>query len=286
MVVWVTMEHSKSSESFKLLRLASIFILFGLMVTGLWFLMNPFSHDKNSIVLLPESECLPVASNVSNRTVVLRIDDIQAYAWRETSMKMITDATDRNIPITLGVIPVGMGEDTQFVNFLKNYSCKIELALHGFTHNSKKGEDVPEFASYSKKEALTRIKEGRNLMRSITTEPILSWVPPLNIQSTGTIEALSELGFTHSSAEGEGKFDMNASTYIYGSNVLVAPEKVVESCRKAFETSSYCIIMIHPQDFANGLIHNQEKYQQYYLELLDALTKEGVTFSRLKDLPL
>ena len=280
------MEQSKLSTIFKFLRLGGIFVLFGLMVTGLWLILNPFSYDKNTITLLPQSECELVPSVVSGKTVVLRIDDIQAFAWRETSMNMIADATSKDIPVTLGVIPVGIGEDTEFVNFLKNYSCKIELGLHGFTHNSKEGDDVPEFATYSKDEALSRIKEGQNLMRSITTEPIVSWVPPLNIQSSGTIVALKDLGFTHLSAEGDGEFDMDASTYIYGSNVLVSPEKVVESCRKTFETSTHCIIMIHPQDFADGLVHDQEKYQQYYLGLLDALIKEGVTFARLKDLPL
>lgn len=280
------MEHGTWNKILKVLRTLSIFLVFGAMVSGLWFFMNPFSNTQTVYTVLPDTDCQFINSTQSEKTVVLRVDDIQAYTWRETSMKMIHDAASRNIPLTLGVIPVGIIEDVELVTFLKNHKCQVEFALHGLTHNAEKGVDAPEFGAYTKDEALSKITAGQRLLAAITSDPIVSWIPPLNIQSDGTIEALGELGFTHISAEGQESFDYDASTYRYGENTLVSTDDVVNLCRKAFETSQHCVIMLHPQDFATGLDHDEKKYQEYYLELLDALEKEGVTFSRLKDLPL
>ena len=279
-------ESTVSKKFLKLLRLVVIFGVFGLMVSGLWLMLNPFSQSDTTVHVLPESACVTVSSNVSDKTVVLRVDDIQAYTWRETSKKMIEEAVERNIPLTLGVIPTGLNDDIELITFLKNHTCQVEFGLHGLTHNSPVGADVPEFGEYSKEEAAQYIAEGRSLLGIITSDPIVTWIPPLNIQSKGTIDALTELGFTHISAEGEGVFDYDAATFIYGSNILVSPNDVVKACRKAFEKSSHCVIMVHPQDFASGLNHSEEKFKNYYISLLDALVQEGVTFARLKDIPL
>ncbi|MES2966605.1 MAG: DUF2334 domain-containing protein [Patescibacteria group bacterium] len=277
------MARINSQEVYKNLQVGGIFLVFGLIVSGL--LYATYSSPQSDEVVSNDA-CVPIESNISEKTVVLRVDDIQAYTWRETSMKMIRDAATRNIPLTVGVIPTGIMEDVALINFLKSNDCSVELALHGLTHNSPAGDDVPEFGSYTKEEALTKISEGQNIVASFSSNPISTWIPPLNIHSTGTIAALAELGFTHISAEGQGQFDYDATTFIYGANTLVSPESVVQTCRKTFETSNYCIVMLHPQEFANGLNHDEAKYNQYYLGLLDAFAKEGVTFSRLKDLPL
>ncbi len=280
------MKRDTFKEIVKYLRLAGIFLVFGLMVTVLWLILNPFSNSESVTTIFADKKCEQVANTISEKTVVLRVDDIQAYTWRETSMKMIDDAISRNIPLTLGIIPINLSDDVELVSFLKDKRCQVEFGLHGLTHSAPAGAATAEFGEYTKEEALSKIAEGQRMLTAITPDQIVSWIPPLNIQSSGTIDALRELGFTHLSAEGEGKFDMDAYTFIYGSNVLVSPEKVVEKCKSAFESSNHCIIMLHPQDFAIGLNHNEEKYSKYYLGLLDALAKEGVTFARLKDLPL
>ena len=280
------MKRYSFKEIAKFLRLVGIFCVFGLMVSGLWLLFNLFSNTESMVDLLEGKKCEPILSALSDKTIVLRVDDVQAFAWRETSMKMITDAATRNIPLTLGIIPLGLIDDVELVSFLKYNSCIVELGLHGLTHNAPEGAETPEFGTYSKEEALLKITEGQRLVTSITSDPIVSWIPPLNIQSEGTIAALKELGFTHLSAEGDGAFDMDAFTYSYESHVLVSPDTVIEKCKKTFETSKHCVIVLHPQDFADGLIHDDEKYNKYYLGLLDALAQEGVTFARLKDLPL
>jgi predicted deacetylase len=201
-------------------------------------------------------------------------------------MKMLADAKARSIPLTLGVIPLGLNEDAELVSYLKTNACTVELGLHGFSHDGGEYEEYPEFGTSTKEEANVRILQGLDILKNITADQIVTWIPPLNEHSEGTIAALGQLGFTHLSSEGKGVFDYDAATFTYTTDSLVSPEEVIKQCTSAFKTSTYCIIMLHPQDFAEGLMHSQEKYEQYYLGLLDAFVREGVTFSRLKDIPL
>lgn len=276
----------KNQKFADILRLLVILLVFSAMVGGVVFFGFLDNQLKSVDNVVKNISCVPVVSSVSDRTVVLRIDDIQAYAWGETSQKMITDASMRGIPLTLGVIPLGLNEDVELVSFLKANACRVEFGLHGLTHHRGEDAELPEFGIATKEEALVSIKEGQEILKTVSTEPVVTWIPPLNVHSEGTIEALDQLGFTHLSSEGKGALDYDSATFSYDTDSLLSPEKVVNSCKEAFEKSTHCIVMLHPQDFADGLIHNQEKYKRYYLDLLDAFFREGFTFARMKDIPL
>jgi predicted deacetylase len=149
-----------------------------------------------------EVACTPADREKSDRMVVLRVDDIQAYAWRETSMRMIEDAENNGIPLTLGVIPAGLSADSELVAFLKEHRCHHEFALHGWNHAGGEGGDQPEFRDLTKQEAYDRIVPGIAMLHEIVDDPIVTWIPPLNVHSKGTEEALRELGFVYLSTEG------------------------------------------------------------------------------------
>lgn len=268
-------------------RLAAIFTVFCTMIGGLLFVFSS-SNDRVIVEKLPTgvASCAPIKGILSDKTVVLRVDDVQAYSWVKTVKHMITDVGELGIPITLGVIPVGLENDKELSTFLKSHACRVEFALHGLTHSSEGDGSIPEFGILTKDEAMESVSTGLDILRSVSTEPVVTWIPPLNVHSKGTIAALQDLGFKYLSAEGDSVFDYDAATFSYGTTALVPPEKVVEVCLATFIQSPYCIIMIHPQDFADGLEHNQEKYEHYFLGLLKALVAEGVTFARFNELPV
>ncbi len=270
--------YQKNSNA---LRLVGILTVFAVVVGGLIFM----THSANDNDVVEISTCIPIQGVVSNKTVVLRVDDIQAYSWSSTTKLMVIDAGNLGIPLTLGVIPAGLQDDKELINFLKSQECRVEFALHGFTHYSGEDGSVPEFGTLNKDQALISISSGLDILRTVTVDPIVTWIPPLNVHSKGTIAALQELGFKYLSTEGVGVFDYDAATFRYDKKALVSPDKVVETCLTTFEKSSYCIIMLHPQDFADGLEHSQEKYERYYLGLLKALKSEGFTFARFRQLP-
>ncbi len=280
------MKPSLLKQFTQALRLVGIIAVFGGMVAGVIYVAFFSNSGVLPVDVSINKTCIPLEGTVSDKTVVLRIDDIQAYSWRETSEKMITDAGKRDIPLTLGLIPLGLNDDKALSAFLKATACRNEIALHGLTHDGGEYGNHPEFGTYTKEEAREHILFGLEVLRGVTEEPVVTWIPPFNVHSQGTVEALHELGFTHLSSEGKGQFDYDTSTFNYDTDSLLTPEKIVESCKVGFETSTYCIIMLHPQDFADGPAHSAEKYQEYYTNLLDALEDEGFTFARMNELSL
>ncbi len=260
---------------------------------GVWFIAHQtFWTTKTQNIEIAVKEdatkpCVPIKGIVSDKTVILRVDDIQPYAWQETTRRMITDAEKYGIPLTLAVIPKHITDDAVLIEFLKNRACTHEFGLHGWDHrNGGEYGTEPEFGKLSKAEATERIIPGVKMIERITKDPVLTWVPPLNVQSVGTTEALGELGFTYISTEGKKRFDYDATTFNFVTSSLVPPETVALQCEEAFRTDTICIIMLHPQDFANGVDHNEEKYNTYYINLIELLRSKGYTFARFKDIPL
>ncbi len=227
--------------------------------------------------------CNSTKNIISDKTVILRVDDVQAYAWKETTIKMITDAEALGIPLTLGVIPKNISTDKILVNFLKQHECNLELALHGWDHGVHDDGVTPEFIGLSKKEATERLTQGIQSIQEITEEPVQTWIPPQNIQSEGTSEALKELGIKIISTEGSAIWDYDATTFEYGKEELINPVEVFSACSKAFETQNTCVVMMHPQNFADGLIHDEELYKRNYVGLLERFKDAGYTFARFKD---
>jgi len=232
-------------------------------------------------------ECVDLPKIVGEKTVVLRIDDVQAYAWPSTTRMMIEDAASRNMPLVLGVIPNKLSLDTELVSFLRDRNCHYEIALHGFDHLSVgENQEIAEFEQLSYSQAYNRLSRGLDELRVLKDKRIRTWIPPLNRHSTGTQEALNELGLDRWSTEGVNTWDYDASTYSYDTNSLNSTDDVLEGCEVTFAESDVCIIMLHPQDFTTNDFHDAEKYDGYYLDLLDRLFAAGYSFGTFRDLDL
>src|SRR5690606_17222076 len=83
--------------------------------------------------------CHPIDIKHGEKTIVVRLDDVQATLFKETAKRMIDDALDREVMLSLGVIPKGLDGDKDLVRFLKKRLCNIEIALHGWDHSSREG---------------------------------------------------------------------------------------------------------------------------------------------------
>jgi predicted deacetylase len=247
-----------------------------------------FRKQHNSDIAFPTAQetVTCVTPQVSSSTVVLRVDDVQAFAWPETTRRMIEDAEARGIPLTLGVIPINLDRDGDIVEYLKHHACNLEFALHGWDHSGGEDGMHPEFAILDEATAKSRIEHGLTNLALLTQDKIVTWIPPLNKQSEGTVAALTKLGFTHLSAEGTSTWDYDAATFEYMSNNLVPTEETLADCSRSMARDGKCIVMLHPQDFITDFKHDEEKYATYYLALLDALRAKGYTFARFKDMPL
>ena len=214
-------------------------------------------------------------------TVVLRIDDVQAYMWRDISIRMTDDALARSMPPVLGVIPKGLSRGVALTSYLKSHRCEVEIAMHGWDHIPVE-DGSGEFAYLSTGAALEHLLRGIEALARVSAD-VVTFIPPENEISDGTIEALPMAGLPIFSS-GQGRpGDYDISTYDFVLERLETPGYVLSHCRRLFDEGAPCIIMFHPQDYAvNGEL-DAEKYERY-LAILDGLASEGVVAARFSDL--
>ncbi len=177
-------------------------------------------------------------------TVVLRVDDFQAFSWTQTAMQMTESANQLGMPVVLGVIPINLDQDQQAASFLQKNHCQNEIALHGWDHNGA------EYESLSYDQAWQKTLKGKSLLEQITQSTLTTFVPPENVISEEARNAVSELGFQVISTNQGEKYDTNVSYFDYQQQKVNTPEEVWSQCEKVFQSSANCVIMIHPSEFS------------------------------------
>lgn len=279
--------------------IATISITVGMSVASMASLVV---KNENSVVSLVSAQVdaytceqmQPTIPVKGGRYAVLRLDDIQDSGWDDLAIQMMRDAFDRDAPVSAGVIPNEILDDDKITTFLRSNHCRIEIAQHGFDHlnvPNAPGDDTesathPEFSELNKDEARKRIDDGRALLRQLLPEgqDVTTFIPPENMISDAGKEALHEAGFRILSAEGSAPMDYSASTYDFYEKKLVSLDTVLGKCSEDLDREGVCVIMLHPQDYANeeGFL-DPDKYQKY-LELLDGLQAKDVQFVTFSEL--
>jgi peptidoglycan/xylan/chitin deacetylase (PgdA/CDA1 family) len=266
-------------------RIISSSILLFIFILASWSagiaIKDSLSDDSNiSYVFNLLNPCKPFKNDSKENKVVLRIDDIQAFAWQDISIEMMKDALSREMPLVLGVIPNGIINDKEIFSYLRRNNCNIEIAQHGWSHDL----NAPEFEDLQEEEAYEKIMKGKEILEKITDEPITTFIPPNNIYSSGTATALEKAGFKAVSAEGDGYFDYTTFTYNLEEDKYTPVSQIISECQGGFDKNNLCIIMIHPQDYLSedGKL-DRERYKNY-LVLLDEVEKMDAEVVKMKDL--
>ncbi len=230
----------------------------------------------------PTVACAERTFATTTRNVILRVDDIQAFAWGSVARLMVEDAIKNGAPLSLAIIPPDLPKDTALISFLKERECMLEFALHGYD-NLEPEPTVGEFGRLSREEAVERLRKGLAVLRPLSPHAVTTFVPPLNQSSVGTIAALDELGFKIISSEGGGRYDFDTTTFDFHTDKLRSVEQVVRDCENAFSKGeTECVVMIHPQDFVTEDVLDDVKYRTY-LGVIEELKKKDYSFVRFRD---
>ncbi len=296
---------SPSFTSFKNLKIIfgvalSTFIIGTLSIESSLFLIKETKEDNN-LVFLQDTlyRCEQGKIVLGEKNIVIRVDDVQAFGWVDIFSKMVEDTKKLDYPIVAGVIPKGLNNDKKLVKLLNKESCRIELAMHGYTHRqgeldetSFKGEtffdnddESGEFKFLNADSARKRLSSGRIELEKFWKGDIVTFIPPQNKISTEAVSVLAESGFKVLSVEGERYFDYDASTWDFISDSFNGSENVIAECEKTFKSEKkVCVIMFHPQDFAkvNGEI-DLVKYGKF-LEILEYARRKDIKVVRFEDL--
>lgn len=246
------------------------------------FLQIQFDNPSLSSLITYIDPCEPLDTRVTDKKIILRLDDVQAGAYRSESVSMIRESLDRDMPIVAGVIPKDLNTDSDVVNFLKKNECNIEIAQHGFDHK-RKADKSHEFENVNYDEANTQYKEGKKILEYTFSQSIDTFIPPGNRISSDATRAFLDNGYSILSTEGEKKYDYDVSTYDWVEKTLNTTDTIIQKCDKTFETTDVCIIMLHPQDYTIGS-EFIDVSQDNFTELLDALNKrEDLSFTTFRD---
>ena len=228
---------------------------------------------------------LLISSSISALNVVLRYDD-PTLQPDSITYDMLNFLAERNIPITLAVIPCDKNEeyilptDSAWLNLLK--ADNVEIALHGLTHQDLgKGE----FGGLTFEESYRRLSKGKNFLEA-QLRPITTFIPPFNAYNENTLNAMDSLGLTAISA------DLFISRATSNKNIQYYPETlghsmkngVFEAAKKALSTNlnrdALCVIMLHHYDINTPESFNKLKELVNYL-----LNNKDIKLLKFNELP-
>lgn len=226
-------------------------------------------------------ESTPIAT--TSKMALIRLDDVQAFAWAQVSTRLMDDARERGIPLVLGVIPHGIEDDRTMYEYLRQHRCFHEIAQHGWDHGMETQGEVPEFRDAGYDEAHADITRGRRILETLARERLTAFIPPNNEMSPDAYRAVEEAGIPVVSSAGVGRFDFHATTFDYRDDVITSAPEVLSDCAARTEAHDLCVVMVHPQDFTTAGGIDEAKYR-IYLDVLDGLAREGYTFVRFRDL--
>ena len=227
---------------------------------------------------------------IPQNQIILRLDDAGAWHYDELVQRIADDVTSRNLHLVIAVIPKDISKDTNFLLYMRELlrDPRIEVAQHGYEHSEE------EFRDYTYEEAIDAIEKGKEeIIRELKVVPI-TFIPPYNVYSKATEDALKAEGFKVIAGE-EGEYSIKPNMLILGYTATTSDfpytkdidvSRIIADCRQSLAEKGYCEIMIHPQDFLTDpdLEGPREfdmiKYTQFQI-LLDSLKKvnaESITF--------
>jgi peptidoglycan/xylan/chitin deacetylase (PgdA/CDA1 family) len=268
--------------------LLAVFVAYIIILNGKSSITNSMeSNNIHAIQAIKERSytCKPVVQNVSDNKVILRLDDVQAFAYSDVTKKIIEDSVKRNMKMVLGVIPYNFSEDKLIDRELERNKCNLELALHGWNHSEYQETGEYEFENADQAEASDKIKEGKKILEKIGGEPVDTFIPPGNMISDDTKMILEKEGIKYLSGDNESSaYGMDATTYDFPNGKLIDNSEILKRCEDRFSQDEFCVIVIHPQDYLTDEKIDEDKYGNF-ISLLEELQNrkiQAVTFRDLK----
>ncbi|MHA7647280.1 polysaccharide deacetylase family protein [Nitrosopumilus sp. S4] len=222
---------------------------------------------------------------ISCNCISFRLDDVQDYWLSETQTKIIDLFSEKNIPLTIGVIGNVTGFDKKISDKIKEKLIEgdIEIANHSWNN------DILTSKSYEIQEKYI-LETNKRIFEVYGVNPSV-FIPPENMYDKNTINILKNNGFTHlishikdnsltkidqdlfiapATTETGKLFDRTVWTMNDNNSIK---NKIIQSINER----GYAIIMMHPQEFSlseNGVYGgpNQKAIAEFGL-LLDELSE-------------
>ena len=217
--------------------------------------IEKFNIFKNSQTLVDE-----ISPFQSCNCISFRLDDVQDYWLAETQIEIIDLFSEKNIPLTVGVIGSIIGTDERITDILKENldENNVEIANHSWNN------DVLENLDENTQEEFI-LKTNEKIFEVYGVTPV-SFIPPENKFDEKTVSVLKKNNFTHLSAHiVENDFPQIHEDSFFNvpsvteTAILLRPslewqlqdiEKIKNDISQSISKNGYAVIMMHPQEFS------------------------------------
>jgi predicted deacetylase len=220
--------------------------------------------------------------------VVIRLDDVQDYAFKEGQLFLFEHSQNNNIPLSLAIVPNYFGNDQEIVETVKQtIDNGSEVAVHGWEH-----ENLSQSSYLDQK---TKLIDGKNRLEEILDCKINLLVPPMFSYNNDTIKAMEDTGYEILSGLAEyHKFGwltekiqsipatIELSDYSENRWQIKSKDQIITELNNSIEKYGYATIVTHPQEFYTNEEFNEKTGEQYQAIL--KTISETYSFNTLKGL--
>jgi hypothetical protein len=228
-----------------------------------------------------------VFSENSQRLIVLRVDDVQDFAFREAQLFLLNWSQENSLPLSLGVIAGMFGEDIEILDAVRSAVAHgTEVGVHGWKH-----ENLAELQLWEQMHILFQAKCRMKELLNVDPELL---VPPGFSFNEDTISAMREESYSiistcvdyHQPASFSEVRSLpatvEASVLTDGVWKMKSAESLLAEVEESFYSYGYTVIVTHPQEFmSNGTF--VEATGASFVSLLDDLSETCLftTFEKL-----
>ncbi len=217
--------------------------------------------------------------------LAIRFDDPSATSNRALEQGIFAAAEAAGMPITVGVIPfrrraeelIPLTQDRATHLIDAQNAGIIEVALHGYCHETVRGEQQPpsEFMGLDVATQIERIREGRDLLAATFGCPVTGFVPPWNTFDLATVQALTKLEFRYISAGMDLPAECDSSlTYLPRTCQIASLAQTINEVEKFTTFDPVVIAVMHHYDFVESGIANAQTDLKRFGHILQTLMQD------------
>ena len=236
------------------------------------------------ILLIPAVVFNTSILNREPPTLVIRVDDIQDFGFREAQLFLLNESMINDVPLSLAIIAGMFGEDREIVQTVKlAVSSGSEVTVHGWEHG--------DLAQLSFKDQKALLSQSRSRIKEIFGVDAGVLVPPMFSFNEDTITAMYEEGYhvisTLVDFSEPGPVSnvislpatVELSDFSNGIWNMKNPDSVKIEIARSVKKYGFAVIVTHPQEFiSDGKL--SPLATESYRALLSSL-KEDYSFKTL-----
>jgi len=256
--------------------------------------LNKFSIFKNSEKIIIEKtpeieeETIEIEEEIkidSCNCVAFRLDDVQDYWLNDVQIQIMETFTEKNTPLTIGIIASAFGNDQKITEFVKQ---NIEID-GGYLEVATRGIGLTPFTNYDKIEQNENLKESIDLIESDVNVRPKVFIPPGNRFNSDTLEVLEKNNITYISSSLTGgdsppfefkgekiyRYPQITTTGKYNPSLNIfegiSRQQIISESIQGINNFGFSVISMSPQEFA--IIENSTYVNSVNEEQIDNLIK-------------